>query len=104
LAEIKEMSPVPIHLLRAALCLLAIFFAFWLARVATRLRRLELPLTKALSWVLRLAVTLLGVLWSGGLDFFGILALALAAAGFALGVWVELRPRNTEEIHIAPPE
>ncbi len=98
------MSPVPLQLLRAALCLLAVFFAFLLGRAGTRFHRLGLPLTKALTWVLRLSVTILGVLWSGGLDVLGLLVLVLAAAGLLLGIWVERHPRKAEEIHIAPPE
>jgi hypothetical protein len=98
------MSPVPYQMLRTLLCLLGMFFAFGLGKAGARLRRLGLPLTRALTWVLRLTVTLVGVLWAGGLDTLGILGLALAAAGIALGIWVETRSRKTEEIHIAPEE
>ena len=86
--------------LRAFLCLLGMFFAFALARVATRLYRQRLPLTKSLTWVLRTAVAGVAVLWTGGFDAIGVACMALIAIGFALGVYVELRPKHTEEIHL----
>ncbi len=83
--------------------MLALFFAYGLGRLATRLRRQKQPFSKAVTWVLRLCVTLLGVFWGGGLDPLGLLALLLAAAGLALGIWLEARPKKAEApIHIAP--
>ncbi len=95
-------SPVPVQLLRVFLGLLAIFFAYELGRVATRLHRAGQPMHRALTWFLRTAVTLGAILWVRGFDILGILALSLVAASIATGVYVELRPRRPEEIHLFP--
>jgi hypothetical protein len=90
----------PLAALRILLGILALFFGYFLGRVATRLHAAHQPLAKAVTWVLRTVVCLLGVLWGRGLDAISVVALVLVAAAIAAGVWVELRPRPTEEIHI----
>jgi uncharacterized membrane protein YoaK (UPF0700 family) len=91
---------VPTQLLRAALGILAVFFAYVLGRVAARLHRQNQPYSKALTWVLRVAVCVLAVFWRRGLDATSIATLALVAVGFGAGVFVEQRPRHVEEIHL----
>jgi hypothetical protein len=91
---------MPIQLLRVALGMLAVFFAYALGRMAARLRRQNQPYAKALTWVLRLAVCVLAVMWRQGLDATSIATLALAALAFGGGVVVEQRPRHVEEIHL----
>lgn len=104
LAEIGEVRLVPFQLLRVVLGLLAVFFAYELGRVGTRLRRQRQPLRRALAWALRTTVALGAVLWIRGLDLVGMVMLALAALSFAAGILVELRPRKTEQIHLFPQE
>jgi uncharacterized membrane protein YoaK (UPF0700 family) len=91
---------VPIQLLRVALGILAVFFAYALGRVAARLHRQNQPYSKALTWVLRVAVCVLAVLWRRGLDAISIATLALVAVAFGAGVFVEQRPKHVEEIHL----
>jgi hypothetical protein len=86
--------------LRVALGFLAIFFAYALGRVATRLRSQDQSMTKALPWVLRTAVTLLAIVWTRGFDAVGIVTLGLAVFGFIGGIYMEIRPRRTEETHL----
>jgi hypothetical protein len=91
---------VPIQFLRFIVGLLAVLFAYGLGRVATRLRRNHLPMTKALTWFLRTAVAVLAILWTRGFDSLGIVLLSLTALSCAAGVYIEMRPRKTEEIHL----
>jgi cytochrome c oxidase assembly factor CtaG len=94
------VKAAPIQLLRVVLGILAVFFAYALGRVAARLHRQNQPYSKALTWVLRVAVCVLAVFWRRGLDAISMATLALAAVGIAAGVLVEQRPRHTEEIHL----
>ncbi|MGE5569466.1 MAG: hypothetical protein ACM3S5_10570 [Rhodospirillales bacterium] len=94
------MPIVPIELLRVLLGVLALFFAYALGRTLARLRKYRKPITKALTWVLRTAVCLFGVLWHRGLDVTSIVFLVLAAATFAIGYYLEWRPRQVDEIHL----
>jgi hypothetical protein len=76
------------------------FFAYELGRAATRLRNAGQPMVRALTWVLRTVVSLGAILWTRGFDFVGIAAMILAASSLALGVYIESRPRRTDEIHL----
>ena len=94
------MSAVPIQLLRVALAVLAVAFAFALGRMAVRLHRNGQPFTKALTWVLRIALCVFAVFWRRGFDATSIATLALVAAGVSLGVFMEQRPRHDDQIHL----
>jgi len=94
------MSVVPMQFLRVILGLLAMFFAYALGRVATRLHRAGQPVAKALTWVLRTAVALIALFWTRGFDAVGIVMLCLTAVSLAAGAFVEMRPRRTEEVHL----
>lgn len=101
LDQIGEVrSPVPIQFLRLLLGALAMFFAYALGRAATRLHNAGQPMAKALTWVLRTVVTLGAILWTRGFDTLGVVVIALAAASLAAGIYLESRPRETEEIHL----
>ena len=80
--------------------LLAMFFAYALGRTATRLYNAGQPMTRALTWVLRTVVTLGAILWTRGFDPLAIVVLAVAMASLATGIYMESRPRRTEEIHL----
>jgi hypothetical protein len=95
---------VPFQLLRVALGLLAMFFAYALGRIGTRLRRERQPMRRALAWVVRTVAALAAVLWIRGLDLVGMLMVALAALSFAAGILIEMRPRKAEQIHLFPQE
>jgi hypothetical protein len=88
------------QLLRVALGLLAIFFAYALGRVLIRLRSQGQPMTKALTWVLRATVALLAIFWTRGFDAVGMGILGLVILSLASGIYMESRPRRTEEIHL----
>jgi hypothetical protein len=90
----------PLAALRILLSALALFFGYFLGRVTTRLHAMKQPFAKAITWVLRTVVCLLGVLWGRGFDAISIAALILTAAAIAAGVYAEWRPRRTEEIHL----
>jgi hypothetical protein len=91
---------LPLQLLRVALGALAVVFAHALGRVTARLRLQKQPFSKALSWVLRTAICLIAVFWRRGFDAVSIAMLVLAAVSFALGVFMEQRPRHVEEVHL----
>jgi hypothetical protein len=82
--------------------LLAALFAYSLGRLTIRLRREKQPYRKALTWVLRTVVCVFAVLWQRGLDATSIATLVLVVAAFALGAYLEWRPRHVEEIHLFP--
>jgi hypothetical protein len=102
LAQIEGVRGTSFQLLRLALGLLALFFAYALGRMGTRLRRERQPMRRALTWALRTTVAVVAVLWVGGLDAIGIATLALVALGLAAGILLELRPPKTEQIHLFP--
>jgi hypothetical protein len=93
-------SPVPMQFLRLLLGLLAMFFAYELGRVATRLHHGGQPMTRALTWLLRTVVSLGAILWTRGFDWLADVTLTLAAASLAAGIYLESRPQRTEEIHL----
>jgi hypothetical protein len=82
--------------------LLAMFFGYALGRVAVRLHQSGQPVAKALTWILRISVAVIAILWTGGLDTLGIVLLCLTALSVAAGVYLEMRPKRTEEIHLFP--
>jgi surface polysaccharide O-acyltransferase-like enzyme len=87
-------------LVRAALAILAVAFAFALGRVGVRLHRNKQPYAKAGTWVLRITLCVFAVFWRWGFDATSIATLALVSAGLALGAFMEQRPRHDEEIHL----
>lgn len=90
----------PVEVLRILLGALALFFSYFFGRIATRLHVEQRPFGKAITWALRMVVCLLGVLWGRGLDALSIVTLVLAAVSVAAGIYVELRPRPHEEVHL----
>ena len=76
------------------------FFAYELGRAATRLHNAGQPIARALTWVLRTVVTLGAILWTRVFDPLAIVAIAAAMASLAAGIYLESRPRRTEEIHL----
>lgn len=94
------MRLVPIQFLRVLVGVLGAFFAYALGRAVMRLHRQKQPLAKAVTWVLRVTVCLFAVLWVGGTDVVGIALIAFATLCLALGVYLEWRPKHTEEIHL----
>jgi len=68
--------------------------------VSVRLHRNGKPFTKALTWVLRITLCVFAVFWRRGFDATSIATLALVAAGVALGVFMEQRPRHDDQIHL----
>jgi hypothetical protein len=86
--------------LRLVVGLLAMLFAYGLGRSATRLHLNRQPVTKAVTWFLRTTVAILAILWTRGFDALGIILLCLIALSCAAGVYMEMRPRKTEEIHL----
>ena len=89
--------PVPINLLRSLLGVLGLFFAHMLGRAMVKTRREKVPKRILYTWILRTAVALGGVCYSG-IDVVSILAIVLMAASFALGVRVALHPPAAENL------
>jgi hypothetical protein len=96
------MSPPQLLPLRILVGLLGLLFTYSLGRVGAELHIRRQPLRKATTWLLRVIVTLGAVLWTGGLDAITIVFFALAAVVFVLAVYLQMRPRRAEDIHIAP--
>ncbi len=77
------------------------FFAHMLGRVWMRQRRQRLPLTKTTTWLLRTAVAVFAILYTGGFDSLGAVLILLMVLCLALGAYLEWRPKRTEEeVHL----
>jgi len=83
-------------LMRAAIGLLAVFFAHYLGRSAAGLVQRRVSRSRTISWALRTTVCVLGVFWGYGLDTLAVIVLALVALSLVSGVWVQLHPPNDE--------
>ncbi len=92
------MAPprIPLELLRGILLLLCLFFACQFGRAVVRSRRGARG-ARALGWGIRTALTAAALAWRHALDVTVIGAWVLAAGAFALGVWMETRPRTPPE-------
>ncbi len=92
----------PVQVLRIFLTLLAMFFAYALGRMGTRLHLAGKPKTKALTWVLRVVVCVMGVAWPvrGHADLTLIVACVLVVLALGAGIYIEMRPRQVEEVHL----
>ena len=82
---------------RVILGLLCIFFAHCLGRSLARRKKPARGRYGWLSWLLRTAVTAMGVLWREGLDRLAAGVLALAVLAAALGFYDEWRPRRDQD-------
>ncbi len=83
-------------LLRAALRLLAVFFAHYLGRSAVGLCQRREARSRTITWALRTAVCVVAVLWARGLDLLSGVVLALTAISLGTGAWRQLRPPKDE--------
>ena len=90
--------PVQIDLLRAILGALCVMFAHFLGRSAVRVYQGKMRQSRAVTWALRTAVTLLGVFWRRGFDKISVIVMVLAAAALVLGAWDEWRPKDEEDL------
>jgi hypothetical protein len=88
----------PMTLLRAALGLLAVFFAHYLGRSAVGLCQRREARSRTVTWALRTAVCVLAVLWARGLDLLSGVVLALTAISLGAGAWRQLRPPKDEAL------
>lgn len=89
---------MPIGLFQTLLGALGILFAFSLGRSAARLRRGEVRKGVTIGWALRSTVCVYAVFFFGGLRWPFLLTLGLAAVALAAGVWMESRPRRSEDL------
>jgi hypothetical protein len=91
------VSGATVVFLRGLLAALTILFAHYLGRTWLRVLR-GAPKSTALTWTLRTTVALLGLMWWRGLDALAIVAIVLAAASCAAGVYLEKRPPKQEHL------
>ncbi|MBM3774551.1 MAG: hypothetical protein FJW37_05240 [Acidobacteria bacterium] len=85
-------------ILRAALALLAVFFAHLFGRNWVRVRRGRGSARTAATAGIRLAVMLTLVWYLSGFDAFAAVSYGLAAISGALGWWTEWRPRHEHDL------
>lgn len=89
-----------LNFLRIFVGILGVLFAFQLGRVGVELKGRGLPLAKATTWFLRVAVTTLAVLWVGGFDAVGVGVLAAIVLAFGAGVWQGYKPKHDDSVHL----
>jgi hypothetical protein len=85
-------------LMRAALGLLAIFFAHYLGRSAVGLSQRREPRFRTITWGLRAAVCVLAVLWRNGLDVLSVMVIVLVLISLAAGVRAQFRLPKDEHL------
>jgi hypothetical protein len=85
-------------ILRAAVALLAVFFAHFLARNWVKLRRGRATTRSVALPGIRLAMALTLIWYMGGLDVFAAVCYLLAGISGALGWWGEWRPKHEDEL------
>ncbi len=89
---------MPIGLFQTLLGALGILFAFSLGRSAVRLRRGKVRKGATIGWALRTTVCVYAVFYFGGLRWPFLLTLGLAVVSLSAGVWMESRPRKTDDL------
>lgn len=89
---------VPLNLIRAALGLLTVFFAYFLGRCLVHWAARRATGGRTTAWLLRFALALGAILWSGGLDATAIVTIAGAGAAGVYGAWLEHHPREPEDL------
>ncbi len=89
---------VPLSLIRAVLGLLTVFFAHFLGRSLMRLKQKRETGGRVAPWLLRFALALGAILWSGGWDATAIVTVVLAGASGVWGAWQERSPREPEDL------
>ena len=97
LRHIENMA-VPLDLLRAMLALLCLFFAHFLGRSIVRVRRGVQKPRHLYGWLIRALITAAVIFWRGGWDAITIASFALSAGSLGLGIWMEQRPRQEEDL------
>ena len=87
-----------ILILRVFLGLLGLLCAHFLGRSIAQAGRSKRRSSQPLAWMVRVAVTLLGVGWLSPFDWVTISVLVLAIVLAALGYWDEVRPKREEDL------
>ena len=85
-------------LLRAALGLLGMFFAYYLGRSAAGLYLRREYRSRTITWALRAAVCVAAIIWSGGLDVVSVIVVVLVLICLAAGARAQLRPPKDEDL------
>ncbi len=89
---------MPLGLIRAVLGLLTVFFAHFLGRSLMRWKQKRIPGGRMAPWLLRFALSLGAILWSGGWDATAIVTIVVAGAAGAYGAWQERKPAEPEDL------
>ena len=84
--------------LRAALALMAVFFAHFLGRAWARSRKGEKGTGRLIALVVRMTVALTAICFTGGLDWFAWIAFLLSAISLGAGFFSEWRPKHDDEL------
>ncbi|HLH18669.1 MAG TPA: hypothetical protein VKX45_15725 [Bryobacteraceae bacterium] len=92
------MPNVPIEFLRGVLGVLCVFFAHMAGRSAAAVRMGRQRRPRLYSWILRTVLCAVFVVFRHEIDATAILVWALAAAAFALGLWLASRQKPEEDL------
>jgi hypothetical protein len=97
LSHIEDM-PVPIEFMRGVLGLLCIFFAHMAGRSGAAVHAGRQKRSGLLAWILRTVVCGGALLFRHEADTVAIGVYLFAAAAFAGGWWLAVRPRPEEDL------
>lgn len=89
---------VPMNLVRAALGLLAVFFAHFLGRALVCLVQRRMAGARVAPWLIRFALAFGAILWSGGFDATAVVTLAASGLSGGYGAWRQWRPQLREDL------
>mgnify|MGYP001102822839 CR=1 FL=1 len=85
-------------LMRAAIGLLALFFAHYLGRSAAGLVQRREARSRTITWTLRTAVCVLAVFWGYGPDTLALIVFVLVVLSLVSGMWVQFHPPKDERL------
>ena len=89
--------PVQLMLLRSAVGLLCVAFAYFLGRSVVSKKKLARRGTAPGSWAVRVFIAGLALTWRGGFDPLAIAFVAAAVAATGIGIYLESRRKPPED-------
>ena len=92
------MPSIPIEFLRGVLGVLCVFFAHMAGRSAALVRLGRQRPARLYAWIVRVVLCAVFVFFRQGLDFVGILVIALTSIAFGAGMYLVTHHKPPEDL------
>jgi hypothetical protein len=92
------MPSIPIEFLRGVLGVLCVFFAHMAGRSAALVRLGHQRPARLYAWIVRVLLCAVFVFFRQGLDFVGILVIALTSIAFGAGMYLVTHHKPPEDL------